>query len=223
MLQGKVVVVTGAGGALGRAVCAEATKHGARVIGVDRVAGDNADVVKWITVDLTSVSETVAALGKLRHVDGLFHIAGGFAMGTSAWADDTSEWNEMFRLNVDTFRNALAAIVPIMIAQSRGSIVSVGAASALQGRGAMSAYCASKRAVMTITESLSAELRHKGINANSVLPSIIDTPANRASMPDADFSQWVDPVALADTICFLGSDMARAIHGALLPVKGGLD
>ncbi len=126
----------------------------------------------------------------------------------------------MFAMNVETTRNMCAAVVPKMLAAGSGSIVNVGANSAREGQGNMGAYCIAKSAVMRLTESLSKELRHQGVNVNAVLPSIIDTPTNRADMPDADFAKWVAPVDLAEVICFLGSDAARAVHGALLPVVG---
>ena len=107
-----------------------------------------------------------------------------------------------------------------MLANGEGRIVNVGALSAREGQAQMSAYCAAKSTVMRLTESLSKELRHKGINVNAVLPSIIDTPTNRNDMPDADFSQWVVPADLAEVMLFLCSDAAKPIHGALVPVPG---
>ena len=114
----------------------------------------------------------------------------------------------------------LSIAVPRLLARTRGSIVNIGAYGALQGQADMSAYCASKSTVMRITESLANEVRGQGINVNAVLPTVIDTPANRAGMPDTDPSLWVDPGDLANVICFLGSDAARAVHGALVPVRG---
>jgi NAD(P)-dependent dehydrogenase (short-subunit alcohol dehydrogenase family) len=111
-------------------------------------------------------------------------------------------------------------VVPVMRRARRGFIVNVGAMSALRGAAKMGAYIASKSALMRLTESMSAELREDGINVNAVLPSVIDTPANRQSMPDADPRRWVAPEALAAVIGFLASDDARPIHGALIPVTG---
>ena len=107
-----------------------------------------------------------------------------------------------------------------MIAAGRGAIVNVAASAALKGAAGMGAYCASKDVVIRITEAMSAELRDKGINVNCVLPSIIDTPENRAAMPASDPSRWVAPEALAKVIAFLASDDAAAIHGAAIPVTG---
>jgi NAD(P)-dependent dehydrogenase (short-subunit alcohol dehydrogenase family) len=110
--------------------------------------------------------------------------------------------------------------VPKLRERDHASIVNIGALGALSGQAAMSAYCAAKSTVMRLTESLSEELKSDGINVNAVLPSIIDTQPNREAMPDADFDTWVSPAQLAEVICFLASERARAIHGALLPVKG---
>ena len=141
-------------------------------------------------------------------------------MGDDATDPDSDQWDRMFQLNVDTNRNATMGAVPVMLAGGGGAIVNIGALGALSGQGAMSAYCCSKSSIMKLTESLSEELRHKRINVNAVLPSIIDTPPNRQDMPDADFSHWVSPENLAEVICFLASDSASAIHGALIPVRG---
>jgi NAD(P)-dependent dehydrogenase (short-subunit alcohol dehydrogenase family) len=126
----------------------------------------------------------------------------------------------MFRLNVDTMRNATMGAVPLLVAAGAGAIVNIGALGALSGQAAMSAYCCAKSSVMKLTESLSEELRHKGVNVNAVLPSIIDTAQNRKDMPDADFSRWVSLAQLAEVICFLASPAASGIHGALIPVRG---
>jgi NAD(P)-dependent dehydrogenase (short-subunit alcohol dehydrogenase family) len=112
------------------------------------------------------------------------------------------------------------SVVPCMVAGGGGQIVTVGAMGALRGGAQMGAYAASKSALMRLTESMSAELKGHGINVNCVMPSIIDTPENRAAMTDADSSQWVAPQALAEVILFLASDAARAIHGACIPVTG---
>jgi len=110
--------------------------------------------------------------------------------------------------------------VPVMLKAGGGNIVNIGAFAAQKGAAQMGAYVASKSAVIRLTESMAAELREKNINVNCVLPTIIDTPENRAAMPDADPKRWVSPQALAEVIVFLSSDAARAIHGAAVPVTG---
>ncbi len=218
MLKNKTIIVTGANGALGSRVCRVAEEYGARTIRLDLVFNEQRD--DCYEIDLTDLAAVTSLLSDIRAFDGVFNIAGGFAMGTDAWAPGDDEWDRMFALNVTTMRNMVKASVPHLLGSGGGSIVNVGAYGARQGQADMSAYCASKSVVMRLTESLADELREKSINVNAVLPTIIDTPANRAGMPDADFSQWVAPEELAEVICFLGSDAARAVHGALVPVRG---
>jgi NAD(P)-dependent dehydrogenase (short-subunit alcohol dehydrogenase family) len=153
-------------------------------------------------------------------IDVLVNIAGGFRMGEAVHETSDANWDFLFDINVRTLRNAVRAIVPQMITRGGGRIVNIGANAALKGVAGMGAYCAAKSAVIRLTESMAAELRTKNINVNCVLPTIIDTPENRAAMPKADPSLWVAPADLAGTIAFLASDEARAIHGAALPVTG---
>lgn len=218
-LRDRHVVIAGAAGALGRVVAARAKDFGAKAVLVDRVTPDDGPE-DWIQVDLTDRAGTIAALSDIGPVDALFHVAGGFSMGVPVHETDNDVLADMQSLNVATLQNVLAAIVPGMLRRKTGAIVTVGALGALKGGALVGAYAAAKSAVMRLTESLSAELRDHGINANCVLPSIIDTPANRRDMPDADFSRWVTPRELADVICFLGSPMASGLHGALVPVAG---
>ncbi len=220
-LQGKRVVVTGANGALGHAVVARSRELGATVIGLDiHFDGHAAGTSRREIVDLTDKLATEACFARIGPFDVIFNVAGGFAMSATAYEIASPQWDAMFKINVATTQNALHAAVPCLLQQGRGSIVNIGAMSAREGQANMSAYCAAKSVVMRLTESLSKELRAKGINVNAVLPSIIDTPRNRADMPDADFAKWVKPSDLASVICFLGSDAASAIHGALIPVAG---
>ena len=221
MLENLRVVITGVCGSLGQATAEKARQSGAHVIGLDIVDTDSAaNTDEYRQVDLMNRNATLACFSSLGKVDVLVNIAGGFAMGEDAFATSSEQWDWMFRINVDTMRNATMGAVPLLQAQGGGAIVNIGALGALSGQAAMSAYCCAKSSVMKLTESLSAELRHQGINVNAVLPSIIDTPPNRQGMPDADFSQWVTPAQLADVICFLASDAASAMHGALIPVRG---
>ncbi len=141
-------------------------------------------------------------------------------MGPAVHETGLAEWRRMMDLNAAGIVVMAGAVVPGMIRRGRGAIVNVGALAALAGKPGMAAYTASKAAVIRLTESMAAELRDKGINVNCVLPSILDTPANRAAMPKADFAKWVAPEALAEAIAFLCSDAARAIHGAAIPVSG---
>jgi len=223
-LAGRTVLVTGANGALGRAVAAKASLLGASLILVGRRFGPDVaaalPTARRLELDLSDPAALEGALAGEGRIDALFNVAGGFAMGESSYDPRGSEWDAMFRLNVDTLRNSLRAVIPVMLAQGRGAVVNVGALSALRGQAAMGAYIAAKSAVLRLTETLSAEVKERGINVNAVLPGTLDTPANRQAMPGADPSRWVAPEELANVICFLGSDAARAIHGALIPVAG---
>ncbi|MEM7001552.1 MAG: SDR family oxidoreductase [Pseudomonadota bacterium] len=214
------MVVTGGAGVLGAAVAQTAKQHGAEVILLDVVPDFESTLGATVTVDLTDAAAVQACFADLGEIDAVANIAGGFDMGPTVFATEDMMWDAMFNINVTTLRRVLHAAVPKLLARGRGSVVNVGALGALQGQGNMGAYTAAKSTVMRLTEALSTEVRHQGINVNAVLPSLIDTPRNRADMPDADHSQWVSPDDLAQVVCFLASDHARAVHGALVPVSG---
>ena len=141
-------------------------------------------------------------------------------MGQAVHETPEDTWELMLGLNAKSVINCARAVVPGMLAAGRGKIVNIAALAGLSGKANMGAYSASKSAVIRLTESMSAELRDRGINVNCILPSTIDTPQNRADMPKADPRRWVAPEALADVVLFLASDAARAIHGAAIPVNG---
>jgi 3-oxoacyl-[acyl-carrier protein] reductase len=224
-MNGRVIVVTGASGALGAVVAEAALARGARVAGLDHAPSQlpaTADRIELGSVDLsdpaaakTAIDAVVAHFGKL---DALVNIAGGFAFEAVA-EGDPGTWQRMYALNVLTALNASRSAIPHLAATAAGRIVNVGAMGALRAGAGMGAYAASKAGVHRLTEALAAEWKGT-ITVNAVLPSIIDTPANRASMPKADFTKWVTPRELADVILFLVSDAASAVTGALLPVNG---
>ena len=223
----QVVAVTGANGNLGRALAQAALAQGAKVALLDVALGaDPASSapgrVGLHQVDLLDAEATRACFAAIGRVDVLCNIAGGFTMGDPVHIAADEVWTRMFDLNVRTLVNSVRAVVPGMIERKRGRIVNVGAIAGLgggiSGQANMGAYSAAKSAVIRITESMAAELKRKGINVNCVLPSIIDTPQNRAAMPKADPAQWVAPADLANVILFLASEEARAVHGAALPV-----
>jgi NAD(P)-dependent dehydrogenase (short-subunit alcohol dehydrogenase family) len=224
-MNGKAIVITGALGALGRVVVDAAVARGARVAGVDHAASQaaaTADRIELGGVDLSdsgqarkAIDAAAAHFGKL---DALVNIAGGFTYEMVADGDIKS-WQRMHALNLLTALNASHAALPHLLKSPAGRIVNVGAMGALQAGAGMGPYAASKAGVHRLTEALAAE--HKGkITVNAVLPSTIDTAANRASMPKSDFSKWVRPQELAEVILFLISDAASAVTGALIPVSG---
>ncbi|HEY5064542.1 MAG TPA: 3-oxoacyl-ACP reductase FabG [Xanthobacteraceae bacterium] len=224
-MSGKVIVVTGASGALGKVVAEVALARGARVAGIDHAASQTpatADRIEFGGVDLTDAAQAKkaidAASAHFGRLDALINIAGGFAFEAIAEGDPRT-WQHMYALNVLTALNASQAAIPYLAASGAGRIVNVGAMGALQAGAGIGAYAASKAGVHRLTEALAAEWKGK-ITVNAVLPSTIDTAANRASMPKADFKKWVTPQELADVMLFLASDAASGVTGALLPVSG---
>jgi len=222
-MQGKVVVVTGGFGALGRAVIARGRQTGARMAAIDVSVAPSGSADAWGQVDLADAQSAAKAMAEIAaacgRIDALLNIAGGFAWQSVAEGDPAT-WDKMFALNLKTALTASRAALPHLV-QSKGAIVNVGANAALKAGAGMGAYTAAKMAVMKLTESMAEELKGK-VRINAVLPSIIDTPANRKDMPNADFASWVQPLELAQTMLFLASDAASAITGALIPVIGRL-
>jgi NAD(P)-dependent dehydrogenase (short-subunit alcohol dehydrogenase family) len=203
------IIVTGASGALGQEVCKVLLENGlavAPVSGVDLADADQAQ---------KAISEIAESSGPIQ---GLVNVAGGFAWET-VMDGDISTWDRMWAMNVQTALNACRSTIPFLEA-GHGSIVNIGSAAAARAEFGKGAYAAAKSGVARLTESLAEELKSKAIRVNAVLPSIIDTPANRKDMPDADFDSWVTTRELADVIAFLLSDKASGITGALIPVTG---
>lgn len=223
----RTVVVTGGFGVLGRAVAAAFRENGDRVARIDfapQAADANPEGLDLGGVDLTDAAQAAAAVARITDVMGgiavLVNVAGGFVWEPlDEGAPGT--WARMFAMNATTCVTMTAAALPTLKSTPGAAIVNIGAGSALVAGAGMGAYAASKQAVHKLTESLAAELAGSDCTVNAVLPSIIDTPTNRADMPDADWSQWVQPDALARVIEFLASPAARAISGALIPVSRG--
>jgi NAD(P)-dependent dehydrogenase (short-subunit alcohol dehydrogenase family) len=227
----RTVLITGAAGYLGRAAAAAFAARGANLALIDakresleRVFGAADERRLLLQADLLDERQADTAVARANEcfgrIDVLCNIAGGFRMGPAAHETPDADWNTLFDLNVRTVLHMARAVVPRMLSAGGGKIVNVGAASALKGAAQMAPYTASKSVVIRLTESMAGELREKSINVNCVLPTIIDTPENRAQMPGADPVRWVAPHDLANVIAFLASDAARAIHGAALPVTG---
>lgn len=228
-----VVFITGAAGNLGRAVAQAFAAQDAKLALLDR----NQDALDQVKADLPTSSEVQTVLvdlldadsvansvyqviGHFGRIDVLANIAGGFSMGPLIQETPDKDWEFMLNLNARSVFYTCRAVLPGMVQQGGGRIINVSARAALQGKGKMGPYCASKAAVLTLTESLAAENKPHNINVNGILPGTIDTPQNRADMPDANFDQWVPPAALADVVVFLASEAARCITGAAIPVYG---
>lgn len=226
----RTVLITGAAGNLGRAVAQVFAGQGARLVLLDRKHGGLTDVCAQkddclaLGVDLldgTAVDEAVnRSIEQFGRIDVVCNLAGGFEMSGPVHETTGEALQRLLGMNVTTLLHVVHATVPHLIDAGQGKIINVGAQTALKGVARMGAYCASKSAVIRLTESMSAELRSKRINVNCVLPSVLDTPENRAAMPQADPSKWVSPTDLANVISFLASDAAVAVHGAAIPVTG---
>lgn len=219
-----MIVVTGAAGILGQAVVKGLSAAGHSVAAVD-LASDISNAGQTLSktgVNLTQPEAVRLAFEVLASeaggLSGLVNVAGGFLWETLA-DGSLDSWDRMYAMNVQTAVNGCSAALPYL-RDKGGSIVNIAANGAVRADTGMAAYAASKSGVMRLTEALAKEELHHGIRVNAVMPSIIDTPANRNDMPDAEFSDWVSPSALADVIEFLLSDKAQAITGVCLPVTG---
>jgi len=226
-LTNKIIAVTGGFGALGRATGEALRAAGARVALLDVAPAPAASPVDGALclggVQLDDPAAAARAIDQVQAhfgaLDGLVNVAGGFTWETVE-AGDPASWQQMFAMNVQTALHASQAALRHLLPRGAGRIVNIGALAAAQAGLGMGAYAASKAGVARLTEAMAEEFKDRGITINAVLPSILDTPANRAAMPDADASRWVSPAALAGVIVFLLSDAAAPINGALIPVKG---
>ena len=230
-VKGKAIAITGAFGALGAATALLAAEQGARLALIDQAPHAPAGLLEsrgaqmrlLAGVNLTDEAQAAGAIRaaheQLQGLDVLINVAGTFRWQTVA-EGDPGVWDLLFAVNVKTALFTSRAAIPFLRQSGQGRIVNIGANAALKAGAGMGAYTASKSGVHRLTESLAEELKSDGITVNAVLPSIIDTPANRADMPKADFATWVTPRALAEVILFLASDAGAPITGALLPVTG---
>ncbi|RST52240.1 SDR family NAD(P)-dependent oxidoreductase [Variovorax sp. MHTC-1] len=219
------IVVTGAAGALGRAVVQHFLDQGARVALLDHRMEHLTDAFPGLDnsqhlllqADVTSASAMAEAatqiLAAFKQVDALVHIAGGFEMGEPVHALSRAAWDRMMNLNAWSFVAVSQALVPSMIERKAGSVIAVSAKTAARGAAGMAAYIASKSALQRLVEAAAAELAPHGIQVNSIAPSVLDTPANRQAMPDAKPDNWVSTAVAAQTIGFLASPAAAALHG----------
>ena len=228
---GRTVIVTGGTGALGGSVVRGFLEAGARVL-VTYVAegevapfrrrfADAADRVELHRCDVRAAVEVDALLRQVPSgaLQAVVNLAGGYRWTKVADADDAT-LEHLLDLNLRTTFAMCRAAAPALVAAGGGAIVNVSARAALRGEAGNGVYGATKAAVLALTQSLSAELKRNGVNVNAVLPSIIDTPANRKAMPKSDPAAWVAPGELANVIVFLASDAAAAVHGAAIPVYG---
>jgi NAD(P)-dependent dehydrogenase (short-subunit alcohol dehydrogenase family) len=234
-LSGKVAIVTGGAGGLGAAVVKALLDSGAAVVVPHRLAGeldalrqrlglDPAAPLHGHPLDLTDEQAVAAAYQQhaadLGGLDMLVNVAGGFDGGTPVHETSWAVWQQQLDLNLKTAVLSSAAAAPLLIARGGGAIVNVSSRTATQPGAGLAAYAASKRAVLQLTEAMAAELLSQNVTVNAILPSTIDTPANRKASPNADFSRWVTPEAIARVVLFLVGPDARIISGAHVPVYG---
>ena len=232
--SGKLALVAGGTGGLGRAVSLAFLEEGAKVVvtyrdqkewddlkaisaaSISSLAGHRVDVT-----DPAGVGELVQkVVAEYGHLDVMVNTVGAYAGGMKLWETDPKVFDQMLTLNLRAGYTLLRAVVPEMLKQKQGAIISVVSKAALDHAAGAAAYAASKAAAVAMIDSLAADLKGSGVRVNSILPSIIDTPANRSAMPNADFAQWPKPEEIARVILFLCSDDARLIHGAAVPVYG---
>lgn len=231
----KVAFVAGGTGALGRAVSLALLEESAKVVVTYRrseewdalkaVAGDRGSAFAGCSLDVTDVTATEQVVQKILpvsgHIDLLVNAVGAYAGGTPLWSTSPEVFDRMLALNLRSGFALCRAIVPVMLHQGGGAIVNVASRAAFEHAAGAAAYAASKAAAVALIDSLAADLKGTGVRANSVIPSIFDTEANRKAMPGADFGQWPKPEEIARVILFLCSDDAALIHGASVPVYGG--
>ena len=232
--SGKVVLVAGGTGGLGRAVSLAFLQEGAKVVVTYRnqkefetlrsAAGANASSLEGRSADVTdeaAVRELIdAVLAKYGRVDALVNTVGGYVGGVNLWETDPKLFDQMLTLNLRSGYVLARAVVPAMLKQKRGAIVNVAAKAAVDHAAGAAAYAASKAGAVAMMDSLAAEVKGTGVRVNSILPSIIDTEINRKAIPKADFAKWPKPEDIARVILFLCSDEAKVIHGAAVPVYG---
>jgi NAD(P)-dependent dehydrogenase (short-subunit alcohol dehydrogenase family) len=234
MLRDRVAVITGGTGGLGRAVTLHFLREGARCAVPYRNEAEKDELVKeaapyadrlfCVRTDIMQAPELdsflAAVVERFGGIDVLLNLAGGFAGGTPVAETDPATFDKLLDQNLRSVFLVSRAVIPHLVRRGGGKIVSVAARAALHGTAGLAAYSASKAGVITLTEAMAEELRDQNVQVNCILPSIIDTLANRRAMPDADFTRWVDPVEIARVLAFLASDDSRVISGAAVPVYG---
>ncbi len=226
-MKNKVALVTGANGGLGSFVTRALLDAGATVVGVSRKIQQSefnnpsftALPAEMSTADgaKSVVDSIVARFGRL---DVVAHTVGGFAGGTSIAESDDATFQRMFDLNLDSTFYVLRAVLPVMRKTRDGRIIAIGSRAALEPGAGVGAYSASKAAMVSLIRTVALENKDAGITANVILPGTMDTPANRRSMPKADFSKWVQPATIASLTIWLARDAGKDVNGAVIPVYG---
>jgi NAD(P)-dependent dehydrogenase (short-subunit alcohol dehydrogenase family) len=221
------VLVAGGTGALGEAVCRELADAGHPVTATwivegerDRAEAELGDAVALVRADLTDPGEAEAAVAAVDDLEAVVDLVGGFKSGPKVHEADPADLERMLRLNVTPAYLLARAAMPRLVERGGGSFVAVSARAALRPFAGAAAYATSKAAVLALVMSLDAEYKAEGVRCNAVLPSVIDTPANRRATPEADFSKWVKPQQVAKVIRFLISEDSAPTSGTGIPVYG---
>ncbi|MEX2205165.1 MAG: SDR family NAD(P)-dependent oxidoreductase [Myxococcota bacterium] len=224
------VIVTGGSGALGRAVVAKFLEAGDRVLvpwilkaecdalEAEEGAALGARRLVLVEADLAEESGARLVAGALPEAEVLVNGVGGFLGGPPVLETELEVWDRMFRMNVRTAVAMSRAVLPGMLARGRGAIVNIASRAAFDRPAGLAAYASAKAAIVVLTETLQRELQAQGVRVNAVVPTTIDTPANRAAMPDADYSLWTPPARIAEVIHWLASDASASVRGGLIPV-----
>jgi len=224
--EGRTVLITGANGGLGRAVTKVFLDAGAAVTGVylhgpvpvehERFSGFEADV----STPEGAAAAVKSALNRTGRLDSLIHLVGGFAGGSPVAETADEVWKQMLDINLNAAFYTIRAALPALLGAGEGRIVAVGSRTGVEPAAGVAAYGVSKAALVALVRTVALEVKHTAVTANAVLPSVIDTPANRAANPKADYSQWVKPESIARLILWLASDAAADVNGAIIPIYG---
>jgi NAD(P)-dependent dehydrogenase (short-subunit alcohol dehydrogenase family) len=226
-LQGQVAIVTGAGGALGTSVVVSLLTAGATVAGIDRTGAksesDDRPIHRY-NANLTDPDSVRRAIASVVHdlgkIDILVHVMGAFAGGAPVAGTDDATWNKMMDVNLNAAFYVLRAVVPVMRAAGQGRIVAIGSRQAVHPATNVGAYSASKAALVSLVQTVALENKDKNIRANVILPGTMDTAANRAAMPNANFNKWVKTSHVADVVVMLAGEVGTEITGVAIPIYG---
>src|SRR5450631_4159000 len=227
ILAGQIALVTGANGGLGTFVSNSLLAAGATVVGIARsiAAGEAHDSRFYpVSADLTDPEEARKLITRLAaqfgKIDILVHVMGGFAGGASVAQTDDATWRKMMDLNLNAAFYVFRAVVPVMREAGYGRIIAIGSRQAVQPTAGVGAYSASKAALVSLVQTVAIENKDKNIRANVILPGTMDTPANRAAMPKANFAKWVKPMHVAGLVVMLAGEAGADISGAAIPIYG---